>query len=601
MRHHAILTLLLKCAAVAAPILAPALAMDLSRRESRTDLAVQRYGVSGAGVVIAIFDRGIDWRHPDFIKPDGTTRIKFILDMTGQQYCDVNNPPAIEYAEDQINAALAGQGDIDHRDAVGHGTVSAGIAAGNGRAYADGKYAGMAPKADLIIVKITGGAGAHDDQPAEPYFTACSEEALNWLNEKLAELGEPPCVGILNLGVQWGPMDGSSVVTRQVDEVFGADRPGRIYATGTGDEGGYPTHAGIDFDHTEPAIVRFTKSAGYSGFTGWYTGETPAWITFRLDDGTVVGPVGAGDWAEGDGILTAQISPGQEFYPWTSDSGDRAFWVAIDGHEGGGQVEIQAMDPGAGYIDYYIVGDGSVIRFDDHLVPGRLSDLATVHGAVVTSVYVSRDRYVDINGVEWDVSWDGYAGGLWNHSSDGPTRDGRLGVDIATPGHNVFAAYCRTSEWGSCCPWNLVEDGGRWYGGGGAASASGPLLNGAIALMMELKPDLTANEAREVLRSTARADDITGDVPNGHWGYGKLDMLAALDRLAGRVAGDMNCDGSVDFDDIDPFVTALISRPDYEAAYPACFHHHGDINNDGSVDFDDIDGFVECLINGGCD
>jgi hypothetical protein len=64
--------------------------------------------------------------------------------------------------------------------------------------------------------------------------------------------------------------------------------------------------------------------------------------------------------------------------------------------------------------------------------------------------------------------------------------------------------------------------------------------------------------------------------------------------------GDVNCDGSVDFNDIDPFVTALISRDDYESQYPDCDYSLADINQDGSVDFNDIDGFVECLINGGC-
>lgn len=67
------------------------------------------------------------------------------------------------------------------------------------------------------------------------------------------------------------------------------------------------------------------------------------------------------------------------------------------------------------------------------------------------------------------------------------------------------------------------------------------------------------------------------------------------------VRGDMNCDGAIDFNDIDSFVTALISRDDYETDYPACNWFNGDINQDQSVDFNDIDGFVECLINNGCD
>lgn len=35
-------------------------AMDLVRRETKTDEAVAKYGVTGKGVTIAILDRGID-------------------------------------------------------------------------------------------------------------------------------------------------------------------------------------------------------------------------------------------------------------------------------------------------------------------------------------------------------------------------------------------------------------------------------------------------------------------------------------------------------------------------------------------------------------
>src|ERR1700730_4137702 len=125
---------------------------DTLARETRADQAVDKYGITGKGVVIAILDRGVDWRHPDFINPEGTTRIKWLLDMSGQNRCDPSNPAPLEYSEQQINAALAGGPPIHSQDAVGHGTVTAGVAAGNGRATADRKYAGMAPDADLIIV-----------------------------------------------------------------------------------------------------------------------------------------------------------------------------------------------------------------------------------------------------------------------------------------------------------------------------------------------------------------------------------------------------------------------------------------------------------------
>lgn len=79
----------------------------------------QIFGVNGQGVTIAILDRGIDFTHPDFIKPDGTTRIRAMLDMSGQNLCDAANPAPVEYTEAQINAALAGGAPIDERDRVG--------------------------------------------------------------------------------------------------------------------------------------------------------------------------------------------------------------------------------------------------------------------------------------------------------------------------------------------------------------------------------------------------------------------------------------------------------------------------------------------------
>ena len=59
-----------------------------------------------------------------------------------------------------------------------------------------------------------------------------------------------------------------------------------------------------------------------------------------------------------------------------------------------------------------------------------------------------------------------------------------------------------------------------------------------------------------------------------------------------RCPGDLNCDGVVDFDDIDLFVEAL-SYPGGDGwPYAPCPWLNGDTDNDGDVDFDDIDPFV---------
>jgi hypothetical protein len=63
--------------------------------------------------------------------------------------------------------------------------------------------------------------------------------------------------------------------------------------------------------------------------------------------------------------------------------------------------------------------------------------------------------------------------------------------------------------------------------------------------------------------------------------------------------GDLNCDGVVNFDDINPFVLALSDPAGYQAAFPNCHILNGDCNGDGYVDCDDINPFVAILSGGG--
>ena len=62
--------------------------------------------------------------------------------------------------------------------------------------------------------------------------------------------------------------------------------------------------------------------------------------------------------------------------------------------------------------------------------------------------------------------------------------------------------------------------------------------------------------------------------------------------------GDLNCDGTLDAFDIDPFVLALTDPTGYQAAYPDCDRMNADCNEDGVIDAFDIDPFVELLTGG---
>jgi hypothetical protein len=56
--------------------------------------------------------------------------------------------------------------------------------------------------------------------------------------------------------------------------------------------------------------------------------------------------------------------------------------------------------------------------------------------------------------------------------------------------------------------------------------------------------------------------------------------------------GDLNCDGTVNFTDINSFVLMLSDPAAWQLEYPACLLANGDLNDDGSANFRDINPFI---------
>jgi hypothetical protein len=77
---------------------------------------------------------------------------------------------------------------------------------------------------------------------------------------------------------------------------------------------------------------------------------------------------------------------------------------------------------------------------------------------------------------------------------------------------------------------------------------------------------------------------------------GRVDMGA--DEFGAPGPGDMNCDGTLNGFDIDPFVLALTDPTAYAVAYPICMRSLADVNGDGAVNGFDIDPFVSRLTGG---
>ena len=529
----------------------PAFSMNRARIETRTDQAVQTFGVTGEGVIVAIIDRGIDWKSNDFRNEDGSTRIKYIFDMTDDTGAtEPGNTYGVGtiYTETEINAALKGGPSLATRDAVGHGTSTTGIAAGNGRNMSDRKYRGIAPKASIIAVKFTSeGAPAHDDQPAEaPFYNeSLFPTALLFVRDKAAEL-EMPVVMLANFGTINGPTDGTSMLSRTIDSFAGPGKPGIAFVTGTGDDGGMANHAGgtVTAGETHPVTIQ-KNAAGTLRLDLWYGANDRFDVSLETPSGNF-GPYpapanGNSSFNQTSAFNMYHNGSGRVFYGATN--GKREIFIDITGPAGTYKLNLIGSTVTNGRFDatlnpsriHYSLGS-----FTDNVVPGSIIDQATAFNNIAPNSYVLATDWVDIDGVPRSIIGEGEVGELWLGSSVGPTFDGRLGTDLSAPGDLVIAPYSPTSYFATF-RFNLVQDGGGLYGRAGAVSAAAPQVVGAIALMLEANPYMDAASIDELLHRSARSDEFTGETPNPEWGYGKLDVYSAVElalsavRIRGRI------------------------------------------------------------------
>jgi hypothetical protein len=532
-------------------LVVPAGALDKVRVETNVDAAIAKYGVSGKGVLVAILDRGIDWLNNDFRNQDGTTRIAAIFDLTDDTGAHAGGNiygMGTLYTRAQINAALQGGTALATRDAVGHGTATAGIAVGNGRNSTGGKYRGIAPNATILIVKITSdGAPAHGDQPAEAAFYDASRipVAIDFVRAQATALAMPS-VMLLNLGTLIGPTDGTSSLARKIDSVVGPGIPGLVFVTGTGDDGGMPNRAGGTVGQGASTAIQIQK--GISGalyFDLWYAGTDRFDVTIASPS-TTYGPyVSPATNNNFDNQTTSDFNYyqlGSNVTFFGAQNGKREIYIQINGPAGNYTITLQGRSVTSGR--YYASINLSQFwnppydtdKFLNHVVPGSIWDGATAHNNIAPNCYTIRTSWTDIDGFQRSLTGDGNPGEIWPGSSSGPTFDGRLGVDVSAPGEEVVTAYNPKSYWATF-RFNLINDGNGLYGMGGAVSAAAPTVTGIIALMLEMNPQLDAASVKSLLHNNARADSFTGTVPNTTWGYGKIDALRVLDSISQSTVG----------------------------------------------------------------
>ncbi len=465
--------------------------------------------LSGKGVLVAIVDSGIDYRHRDFRNQDGTTRILNLWDQTG-----TGSPPAgyhigTEYTKTEIDAVLnsermtadeevRGENRVLTVDNSGHGTAVAGIAAGNGSS-SEGIYRGAAPQSELLIVKL--------GQPRENGFPRTTElmQGLDYVIRKALDYRRPVAVNV-SFGNTYGSHDGTTLAERFINSLANIWKT--VICVGAGNEAAGAGHTSGVLTAEEEEIVEFAVQDRQPELSIqiWKEYEDEMEISIIAPSGIRVGPIKQVLGPQRFEIERTEIllyygepnpySTAQEIYisflPET-DYIDSGIWGIV----------LTPVSIVRGAYEMWMPGQQVLNRGTGFLYPTAKTTL-TIPSAAANVVTVGA----------YDSRTFSYA----DFSGRGYTRiTNQIKPDLAAPGVNV-----RTTRVGG----GYVEMTGT--------SFATPFVTGAAALMMEWgiirgnDPYLYGEKVKAYLRKGARALPEFEEYPNPYVGFGALCVRESI-------------------------------------------------------------------------
>ncbi len=457
----------------------------------------------GTGVVIGVIDSGFDLSHPCFRDANGNMRVDALL----EQHVSGS---AKQYTTSQLETGWK-NGARPGLDALGHGTHVASICGGSPFAA----LRGVAPGARFVLVKTD-------------WMHVI--EGLDWI---FRQAKGRPCVVNYSLGHHFGAHDGTAI-----DEREGPQRlcgPGKIVVAAAGNRGRAPIHCQGQFDSGRMWEIPFALEdipRPEIVITIWYSEADE----FELE---VISPnlkrvncpeIGGKPSKKQIGAAAVEIVRGRYIYSnliqiqlkisLTNASNENAKYLqgwklrVEAGHNiKVGRLDAWVSDEEAGYFL-----ENPLLNYESTLVMPATSEYCIAVGNFVSAV-------------EWDSDLGkqagiGQVGRISRSSSLGPTRAGGKKPDIVAPGTHVTAAL--SEQWRLGVPPSRVRMAERLVTLEGS-SMSTPIVTGLVALMLQKKKTLTANEVRSILQKTATHDVWTGhEVWNPAYGFGKLNAALAL-------------------------------------------------------------------------
>lgn len=512
--------------------------MDEAKKASNATDVLNGIGLpqafDGEGVIVGVIDNGFEFGHPDFYdKEKSELRIRRVWN----QNLEGNPPAGYEYGTEYTTADGILAAKIDDAS-VGHGTHVTGIAAGADDTGGH-DYAGLAQGSDIVLVAMNEGNMLLGDNTT-------ILDGINYIFDYADEQGKP-CVINMSLGSFVGPRDGTSSFDQMCDELQG---PGRLIVGALGNDGGTTCHASMTFDAEEGDTLRTLFKFTYSYLMTSYTeiwGDEGMDLTIvpvtvdrmtgkvdaRLNPFTIA-PGGTGseteyafDGIDGSLVVSSEINPlnGKPHLSlaasFMNDDGRYIGFMVTS--TAAGTVHAWADNVYSSFDNYDVDG---FVAGDDTYTAGEIG--GTGERIISVGAYVTRDHYEEY-GI-YHPSGE-KLGAIASFTSKGPTADGRLKPDVCAPGTYIVSSisrYATTTPRAQKVTWNGES---YYYGFMQGTSMATPFVTGAMALWLQVCPDLTPEKAKEIMRTTAINDNFTGDVrADGDyaWGYGKLDVLAGI-------------------------------------------------------------------------
>lgn len=516
---------------------------DVSRIQAGANLLEQ--GVlnntkyTGEGVLVGIYDTGIDWRHPDFRDPADSTKSRILsiwdqtLTATGNEAKPANFSRGVEYTRAHIEDELDGSPTnfVRENDISGHGTHVAGTVAGNGAAYKDGRHRGFATKADIVIVK--GGNGSFPQNN--------TIDAITYFKQ-VATAHNKPIVFNMSIGGQSGAHDGSGTHEMAIDE-FTKSGPGRVAVISAGNDYGKKIHRKITLPAGGAGIFSLDtgKNVAETEILSFYMyGSTNAPLTAKITtpDGGVyfAAPQKTTSFTFANDNFTGTV------YNYVSVANQKRYVQvvlkreekSVEDSKGLYTIELVNDDNKPVDVHGYKISEAvsTVLQGgDDEYIVSQPGNSAN---AITVAAYVGRLTSYRVKPPAGYTTSNTVAEGIASFSAKGPRADGVLKPEITASGQSVVSAMSRDARLTESSSANID---GKYYKTNQGTSMSAPGVTGAVALLLQANPNLTAEQVKNRLMENARADAATGVVPNSRWGAGKLDIYQA-------VADELGCQTS---------------------------------------------------------